>query len=297
MPHKGENMQKFRREDLDPGTMGSTIVNCNHHANPIATHWHQYCELLYVQDGEVNINVGGKSYLLQKDSILFIYPCELHSILSSRQPQTVLIQYDASHLNRFPSVADHIQRRHTYLQLVSLQQHPQLFRDIQALLQEFVRMEQANASSAADPFCDVRQYILLCQIHLLLMNHERSLPDQQTQQVLGISKNAIQAVQDTCAYINQNFTEQLSLTQLAEQADMSVSHLSRIFEQYTGENFNTYLVKRRLSHAKLLLANKTLKITDIAFQSGFGSLASFNRAFDKYEGISPTKFRELYNNR
>lgn len=290
-------MQTYQREDLYTRANGSNIiVKYDHHAAPFPVHWHQFCELLYVSDGELNVNVGGNPYLLRKDSLLFVAPCELHSILPSENPKTVLIQYDAALLYRFPSIVSHIQQTHTRLQVATAQHNPALFQRLRTLLFEIVELQRGSLEENPDPFYDVRQYLLLCQMHLLMLEQERTLPEQHKQRSAGKSRNAMRIVQEACAYISQNFTDEITLTQMADRADMSVSHFSRIFEQYTASSFSSYLSQCRLSHAKLLLANRKAKITDIAFQSGFGSLASFNRVFVKSEGMTPSEFRDLYNN-
>ena len=94
-------------------------------------------------------------------------------------------------------------------------------------------------------------------------------------------------------YINENFKDQdLSLEKMASEFNMSYYHLSRLFNEYMQMNFAAYLTGVRLECSKVLLCTTNLTVEQVAMRSGFQQSGSFIRAFKKYCGVTPGKYRE-----
>lgn len=93
-------------------------------------------------------------------------------------------------------------------------------------------------------------------------------------------------------YIQEHYTEELSLEQVAKSVNTSTFYFCKMFKKYTGVNFTEYLSRIRIENARNLLLNPNLRISEIAFAAGFQSLTHFNRVFKKIVGESPTEFRE-----
>ena len=87
----------------------------------------------------------------------------------------------------------------------------------------------------------------------------------------------------------------LTLTALAEQCAASPRDLSQAVNQHFGMGFPAWMNTFRLHHAENLLAAPDRKIADIAFESGFNSLSSFNAAFKARHGITPGEWRKHRN--
>ena len=96
-------------------------------------------------------------------------------------------------------------------------------------------------------------------------------------------------------YINEHFAEDLTLEDAADLAGFSKYHFSRLFKQYTDTSFYKYLNQKRISHAKKLLLDPQISVTDVALQSGFTSLSAFLRMFKQMNQCTPTEFRSMYN--
>jgi len=94
-------------------------------------------------------------------------------------------------------------------------------------------------------------------------------------------------------YISENFKNQnLSLEKMASDFEMSYYHLSRLFNEYMQMNFAAYLTGVRLAFSKELLESTGLSVEEVARQSGFLQSGSFIRAFKKFYGVTPGKYRE-----
>lgn len=87
----------------------------------------------------------------------------------------------------------------------------------------------------------------------------------------------------------------LSLPTLSRRLGKSTQQISSAINQYAKRNFNDFVNHYRIEHAKRLLSDPKsdrYTISSIAFDVGFNSLSSFNSAFRKFEGITPSNFRE-----
>lgn len=94
-------------------------------------------------------------------------------------------------------------------------------------------------------------------------------------------------------YVNDHITDpNLSISLIADHFDMSPSYFSRRFKKASGENLLDYIHRERLTLAKRIMAEKpesTLK--EICEQVGYASPLTLNRAFRKYEGVTPSDYR------
>ena len=98
-------------------------------------------------------------------------------------------------------------------------------------------------------------------------------------------------VQKARAYIQQHKNETLSLKRVAQASGASVFHFCKVFKKTTGLKFTDYVARVRLEDAKTQLLNPTRRVSEIAYDVGFQSLAQFNRRFKRVFGQSPTEFR------
>jgi AraC family transcriptional regulator len=104
---------------------------------------------------------------------------------------------------------------------------------------------------------------------------------------------ATAAVAKAVALINERFSERLTLDELAAEAGMERFAFAHAFRRETGLSPHAYLRERRLAAAAAALAGST-PIIDVAFDCGFGSVSSFNRAFRAAFGVAPSRYRELH---
>ncbi len=98
--------------------------------------------------------------------------------------------------------------------------------------------------------------------------------------------------EDIIEEIERNLTGEISISELAQMANMSVYEFRRIFTFVAKIPINEYIRKRRLSLAALELRNSQSSITDIALKYSYDTPSSFSRAFKEYHGVSPKEARE-----
>ena len=99
-------------------------------------------------------------------------------------------------------------------------------------------------------------------------------------------------IQNALTYIEENLTEELEIRDIAKKAFLSPFYFQRIFGVMCGISVGEYIRSRRLSLAGEELARSDAKVIDIAAKYGYDSPDSFNRAFQRFHGISPSSARK-----
>lgn len=111
-----------------------------------------------------------------------------------------------------------------------------------------------------------------------LHNNNRGLPQRKLQQAI--------------AYINEYLTEDLSLTAMANELDMSQYHFARLFQQSMDVSPYQYVIRQRIERAKYLLRTTSLSISAIAQQVGFSNQNQLTVQFRKSTGTTPSGYRK-----
>lgn len=92
-------------------------------------------------------------------------------------------------------------------------------------------------------------------------------------------------------YIQEHYTESLTLEELAAYCAMSPTHLSHSFRASMGRPLFAYINEVRIDRACGLLKRSSMSVVDIAYEVGYNSLSFFNRYFRRLTGQSPTEYR------
>lgn len=111
----------------------------------------------------------------------------------------------------------------------------------------------------------------------------------------GLSRNRPEiAVHIVQSWLEEHLTDHtISIEDAAKTVHFSVSYLRQIFKEVTGENFNEYLIRKRMEKAGKLLQNTSMKISDIAESCGYDNQRYFASSFKKFYGCTPTDFKSI----
>lgn len=101
-----------------------------------------------------------------------------------------------------------------------------------------------------------------------------------------------EGIQNALAYMEAHLTEKLEIPEIAKRAYVSPFYFQRIFAALCGVGVGEYIRNRRLTLAGEELASTDAKVIDIAAKYGYDSPDSFNRAFQRFHGISPSAARK-----
>lgn len=146
----------------------------------------------------------------------------------------------------------------------------------------FRRLIRSHNSPSKTTFAECMS--MLYSIYAIVIN---SVNDQY------VNKNLKSKIEDTKMYIDMNFKNQaLTVTELAEMADISEVYYRKLFKSIYGESPSKYITSIRLKNSKELMKYPFLTLEECALQSGFATVQYFCRVFKKETGITPAKYRK-----
>ena len=167
--------------------------------------------------------------------------------------------------------------------LLYLYRNPEIIESVEQIFSK-VEEEYANKDSLSED-------IFKCYTHMLfflLVRHPNQYIPQQEEK---------HYIDDAIHYLQNNYTQQISLQDVSGRYFVSPEHFSRVFKQKTGFNVSEYLNILRLQKAENLLKQLTAApITEIAEDCGFNDSNYFCVKFKKLYGMPPKKFQTLHKN-
>ncbi|MFD1178603.1 helix-turn-helix domain-containing protein [Paenibacillus puldeungensis] len=116
------------------------------------------------------------------------------------------------------------------------------------------------------------------------------LSRQYDNQEKGID-SSLMHLANAISYIEDHYLEPVTLEEIADQSDISVRHLNRIFRSYYQTTPIAYLQRLRLERACILLKETCLSVTQISYECGFSDSNYLARQFKKTYGMTPKSYR------
>lgn len=169
---------------------------------------------------------------------------------------------------------------------VSLDEPVVPFRDLarhsifMSLAKSFVDADGIGGRLRAQALLDLVLYDVCAQLHT---RHLRENTNTICRPVLDKIRS----------YVEENLSDDIKLEALADIADMSVYHFSRMFRNTTGVAPYRFVMQRRITRVQGMLATTSDDIASIAAMTGYSSQSHLTSAFKKTVGITPGRFRQL----
>jgi len=221
-------------------------------------HMHNCFEVVVSLEGESRIIIDGHTYNIKKGESVFIFPHQLHSFLYSEgrhmiyifSPQIISEYYEANLKNK----------------PINNKFSPS--NELVMALNNY----QCNS-----------QRLFEKGILYLLCNEF----DKHTIYEENVNHSLLEKI---FVFININFADKCSLTDIAQNIGYNSSYLSRYFKKCVGIKLFDYVTMLRLSNVCHLYKNTDNTILNCALNSGFDSIRTFNRNFKKFYGLSPIEY-------
>ena len=96
-------------------------------------------------------------------------------------------------------------------------------------------------------------------------------------------------------YILRNFDRDITLSEVASKSNMAITTFCNFFKENYRVTFIEYLNNVRIGYACKLISDMNKNIVEVAYESGYKSLANFNRQFKKFKNMTPTEYRRTIN--
>ena len=251
----------------------------------IPVHWHDEFEIIYVRSGFLTVSISGESYIGKTGDAFVVSPGNLH--LMGSQTGTVDYYTFLFPLKYISFRTDDMLDEKLLEPLNSghLMICPRVKDTPKELCEQLIEIYEAkNDESVSKITTQVRTKIILLQF-ILEMWKKGFVIENDTS-----GRNTVE--KEMVSYIQQNFTGKISLREFGEQFHLSEKYISRYFKEHFHITLSQYVTYLRLEHAKQLLQDTDIPVTDVAMQSGYQNVSYFIRSFQKAYAVSPLKYRK-----
>ena len=249
-------------------------------------HFHTAVEVVMPHEGECHCTVGGVTYRVKGDEVLFVPADVPHSLSMPRDSVRNLILFDPACIMSIRGISP---IRPMLENLIYLRGDDPVCEQVRSMLFDLIRDYYEHK-----PLSNLICYGHLMRIYALLGQKYLSEHTTAREAVQGREENNRLIINRIVEYVENNYTEDITLDSAAEMAGFSKCYFSRVFSKQTGIGFSRFLLKKRVAVAAHLLSTTQLSIVQISVQSGFNSLSTFNRTFKELHGCSPSEYRALY---
>ncbi len=251
----------------------------------IPVHWHDEFEIIYVRSGFLTVSISGESYIGKTGDAFVVSPGNLH--LMGSQTGTVDYYTFLFPLKYISFRTDDMLDEKLLEPLNSghLMICPRVNDTAKELCEQLIEIYEAKKDESESKITtQVRTKIILLQF-ILEMWKKGFVIENDTS-----GRNTVE--KEMVSYIQQNFTGKISLREFGEQFHLSEKYISRYFKEHFHITLSQYVTYLRLEHAKQLLQDTDIPVTDVAMQSGYQNVSYFIRSFQKAYAVSPLKYRK-----
>lgn len=253
-------------------------------------HWHTALELIMPLDNTYTVEIDRSSVCLYPGDIFLIPSGELHALSAPESGSRIILQMEYSMLAGFKDFPALLYRFRPYMN-ITRDSMPDYHDEIHSLLTSLTEEYfSAVPLKEASVYASLLHFFVILGRAMLHQENAHFFPDtpMKKQQEYMIKFHEV------LTYIHEHCTENPCVETLADITGFSVSHFARLFRQYTGMSWYNYLNQQKILHVEQLLASTELPITEIAMQSGFNSLATFNRIFKTVKHCTPSEYKTKY---
>ena len=252
-------------------------------------HYHNCMEIGFCLSGTGRIEIGRQAWDFTDGAVAVVGRGLHHSQQNSGEPMThwqyVLVDEELA-VREAPA-----RHRPTLQSLFATAEKQGLFfdsgdglREIQLLLQGMFQLHKGRQETA--------RMELETMLHLLLLLLSRTRgPVAAFSAADGKPRRMIEPA---LSYVSANYTQEIRVSQLAASCAMSESYFRKVFLSIMDMPPLEYLNRYRINRSIDLLQATDATVLQIAIQTGFSSVAAYNRNFRRYVGKSPAEWRKIF---
>jgi AraC-like DNA-binding protein len=230
-------------------------------------HFHSHIELMAVQRGAVEVTVNDRQELLRAGELAVALSYDAHSFRSTESAWALAIVIPTQLCPEFAAAARNQKVRNPFIREEALYQK----------------------------VCDCYQQIKMCTNEIsrkgylyVILGALLEYMELETQ----VQQPNSQLLTDVLLYLNDHYSEDISLSDVATALGYNASYLSGAFKKRFHVSMSAYITMLRLRRAVLLMHDPEKSITDCCFESGFQSLRTFYRVFEAEFRCSPKLYRQ-----
>lgn len=230
-------------------------------------HTHRLASFSFVLSGNYAESVNRRTFSRQASTIIFHPPGESHAVEFKTDVRILGVEFSFERLSK-------------------IRQHSVIFDDSASC-----RSEKTNllGRKIYQEFCRMDSFSWLALEGLIL-----ELLAEASRSSLGAGeKNIPRWLDRTRDFLRENFTESLTLEEIAKIAEVHPVHLSRVFRQKFGCTIGAYVRRLRVEYACGQIASTESPLSEIAHAAGFADQSHLNKTFKTVFGLTPAEHRKL----
>lgn len=254
-------------------------------------HWQYSFEIIMPLENEYTLNIEQSREILNPGDIIIIAPGVIHSIAAPPEGKRYILLVNPS---MFEAMADAESLRSCFYPYAVFSQavNSSCRQSLSALLHEiWYEYSSEKPLKYIALSADIMEFFVLAG---------RNNSTQFLQKGIVLSPaihKYTDRFQSICTYIAEHCTDEISLEELAAVNGFSLSHFNRLFKQFTGISYHSFLNQARITKSKnLLCQHSDMTVVDISLYCGFSSLSTFNRTFKAITKLTPSEYRDLQGN-
>lgn len=232
------------------------------------THTHEDLEIIMVETGTVEIHLKNSRHLLTGGSIFIMNSNVSHSVMLSEDESDYRVRIN------YPAIKENHSVRHPEPYFLFEKENPdydELANLIKTTCDHFENHPTRSALKG-----DYYYFIGFMRKTGILEKEATLFPEK---------------INDIIDFINNEYTDKLTIEYIAKKFFMSPTYLCRIFKQATNYTILEYINYVRTKNAERLLFKTDMSVLDISTAVGFSSLSYFNRTFKKQTSMTPSAYR------
>ena len=261
----------------------------NNQAADFSAHWHNAQEIIIPLERGYTVTIRDTSYHLEPGDIFLIPSGELHALGAPFSGSRFIFLFELDPLGRLEDFS-YIRSFVTKPIHITAKTCPSIYEKEISLM-----MQTAAYYWGDSPVKQMHIYSCLMEFYACYTDfysrQEFTLTENSPDCTL---KNAAHRLNSLLQYLEQHYTEKITLEDAADRIHISKFYFTRIFKQYTGQTYYDYLNMLRIQASEALLKDTDASMKRIALSCGYSSISTFDRTFRKFKGCSPSDFRKFY---
>lgn len=251
-------------------------------------HAHKDIELTILLSGALHIETPEEKFDMGPLDVAYFNPAQPHECQTAVADscRLLVLQFDPSFcVEYFPAM------RNLFFETANLSRV--------IAPEQIHRLRSICYRAATNYFLQSTGFVFKCvsDLNLIMdcmLNHVpyKMIPEKAYLSTSNFEKRIVRIV----SYIQDHYTEKITLQDIAEQEKLTTSYLSHLFKDHLHKSFQTFVNELRFERAVYLLKNTSMKIIDVCLESGFSDIKYLNRTFLSVFGVTPKEFRSQYLN-
>lgn len=258
----------------------------------IESHVHDWYEFTYLVEGKQEITVADRTFILSSGDFLMIESGSVHQLVAKENCQKATLLIQRSYLE---TIIPHEILNTIYCNSTSVTSVDEYnsYMELKKAYNELTALFTLDcAKNEQDVVIHLKYQAAFFNFFHYLVKNFSDRESTANGKKIPVSEELITQI---ISYLHKNYDSDLKLIDVANVFNTSPQYISKIFKNKRGVTYLEVLNEVRMNHAVFEVVNTDKSITEICFDSGFGNMKSFIAVFKSKYGMTPSKYREVHN--